>query len=143
MNAKGFTLVELMLSLAILGVLAGLSLPAYLSYVNRNELGLNTENLASMLRRAQTYSRGMNGDSAWGVAVRPGSVTLFKGTAYVSRDTTYDESISLSSNTSISGLSEIYFSKLSALPNTSGSFNLSSSNEIRTVSINAKGMVSY
>lgn len=144
MSNRGFTLVEMMLSVGILSLLAGLSLPVYQSFQNRNELDLNTQNLVSALRRAQTYARGMHGDSQWGVSVQSNTITLFKGTSYATRDTAYDETSAISASTATSGLTEIMFAKLSGAPATTGNVTLTSTNnDVRTVTINAKGMVSY
>ncbi len=145
MTKNGFTLIEMLLSISIIAMLAGLSLPVYLSYNNRNDLTIATETTANALRRAQIYSRGVNSDSQWGVAVQSGSITLFKGTSYAARDTTYDETVSVPSQITPSGLSEVVFSKLGATPSTTGSISLTSAslNQTRTVSVNAKGMVDY
>ncbi len=141
-NVRGFTLIEILLSVALIAMLAGLSLPLYASFQNRNQLDLNTTAVVEMLRRAQLYSRSVNGDSQWGVNIQAGAVTLFKGSSFASRDTSYDEALSLSESTS--GLSEIVYSKLSGTPNTTGNIVLTSvNNETRTVAINAKGTVSY
>lgn len=145
MNAiRGFTLVEMLLSVAIISLLAGLSLPVYQSFQNRNELDITAQNLASALRRAQTYSRGVSGDSQWGVAIQPNAITLFKGTTFASRDSAYDEPSAVVSSTAVSGLSEVTFAKLSGAPSTTGNVTLTNiNNETRVVSINAAGMVSY
>lgn len=146
MNQRGFSLIEMLLSVTIISMLVGLSLPIYQSYQTRNDLVVTTEGIASMLRRAQTYAQGMNGNSQWGVHVQSGSAVLFKGTSYAApRDTAFDESLSIPTTFTISGLSDIVFSKLYALPSATGSITLTNStnNETRTVTINGKGMVSY
>lgn len=142
---NGFTLIEMLLSVGIIAMLAGLSLPVYLSFTTRNDLAIITESTANALRRAQTYSRGVREDSQWGVAVQPTQIVLFKGTSYATRDAAFDEPISLPGQTTASGLAEVTFNKGTAWPNTTGSIAITSDalNETRTVTINAKGMVSY
>lgn len=144
MNDRGFSLIEMLLSVAIIAMLAALSLPLYVSFSNRNDVDVNAESIASMLRRAQTYSRGMNGDSIWGVRIQTGSATLFKGTTYASRDTSYDETTVIPGHIAVSGISDVTFSKLLAVPSTTGSVTLTTNtNETRTVTLNGKGMVAY
>lgn len=145
MNNQGFSLIEMLLSVTIIGVLAGLSLPIYGSFQNRNDLDITAESTANALRRAQTYARGSKDDSQWGVEVQSTAITLFKGTSFASRDTTYDETITVASTVGVSGsLTEVLFSKLSGAPSTTGDITLTAiTNDVRTVSINAKGMVSY
>lgn len=144
-NERGFSLIEMLLSVAIISLLVGLSMPVYQSFQQRNDLDLTTQSVAEMLRRAQTYARGVKSDSPWGVRVSAGSAVLFKGTSYATRDTNFDEATTLSPALSVSGLSDIHFSKLTAIPSTTGSVTLTDNtiNETRTITINAKGMVSY
>lgn len=140
----GFTIIELLLSVAILTMLAGLSLPIYMSFQNRNSLDISTQSIADMLRRAEVYSRSVTGDSPWGVEIQPTVVTLFKGASFAGRDTSFDETQAIDSSTTISGLSEVLFTKFTAAPGTTGTITLSSSPvDTRTITINAKGMVDY
>ena len=144
MNQQGFSLLEVLLSVAILAVLAGLSLPVYESFMRRNDLDLTAQQVASSLRRAQTFARANSYDSVWSVAVQSSNVTLFRGTNFAGRDQTYDESVAIPASVSVSGLSEVQFSKLTATPNTTGSITLTSTaNATRAVTVNAKGMVEY
>lgn len=143
-NSRGFTLLEVLLSTGIITILVGLSLPVYQSFQNRNDLDITTESVALLLRRAQVYAKGMNQDSAWGVEVQNGTATLFRGTTFSTRNTAYDEAVSIGAAITVSGLNEVLFGKLSAAPNTTGSITLTSvNNDVRTIAINAKGMVSY
>ncbi len=144
MNQSGFTLIEVLLSVAIIAMLVGVSLPIYETYARRNDLDLTVQGTAAMLRRAATYARAMNKDSIWSVKVEPTKLTLFQGATFVSRDTANDEVIQIPGSVVPSGVSEIQFAKLSATPNTTGSITLTSStNDVRTVTINAKGSVDY
>lgn len=143
--SKGFTLIEVLLSVVIISLFAGLSLPIYRSFQTKTDLELNTQNVAEMLRRANTYARATNGNSAWGVAISSNTATVFKGTSYAARDTTADETASIPSNIATSGITEVVFSKFAALPSTTGTITLTDSptNSVKTVSLNAKGMVAY
>jgi len=140
----GFTLVELLLSVVIISMLVGASLPAYESFARRNDLDLAAQNLAQTIRRAETYARAVNYDSAWSVEVQTSTITLFRGTVFASRDTAYDETIAIPASIVPSGLAEIQFTKFSAAPNTTGAITLTSTtNDVRTVAVNAKGVVTY
>ena len=139
----GFTLVELLLSVVIIGALSGLTLPVYASFVRRNDLDLTTQSLALALRRAETYARAVNYDSAWSVEIQTSSIILFRGTVFSSRNTAFDETIAVPASIVPSGLGEVQFAKFSALPNTTGSVTLTSNSDTRTVTVNAKGMVDY
>lgn len=144
-RSHGFTLLEVLLSVTILTMLTGISLPILASVNNRNDLDIMTQNIAMQLRRAQSYAKGMKQDSQWGVRVQSGSTTLFKGTSYAARDTGYDEQTTLPETIVPSGLGETVFAKLSGAPSTTGTITLTlqTNNETRTVTLNAKGMVAY
>jgi prepilin-type N-terminal cleavage/methylation domain-containing protein len=144
MSQHGFTLVELLLSVAILTLLTGLSLPVYETFVRRNDLDLTTQSVVSSIRRAETYARANNGDNTWGVKFASNGVTLFEGASYATRDTTSDEPINIPNTVTVTGTSEIVFSKLSATPSATASVTLSSTtNDTRTVTVNGEGMVDY
>ncbi|HEY5695319.1 MAG TPA: prepilin-type N-terminal cleavage/methylation domain-containing protein [Candidatus Saccharimonadales bacterium] len=145
MNKRGFTLIEVLLSVGVITLIAGITIPVYLAYANRNDLTEIQYAAASGLRRAATYSRAMNSDSQWGVAVANNAMTLFKGDSYSGRDTTYDESTPLPSTITVSGLTEIIFAKRTGLPNIIGTITLHSNavNESKQITINGKGVVSY
>lgn len=144
MMQRGFTLIELLLSVTILTLLVGLSLPVYESFVRRNDLDITTQTAVSVIRRAQTYARGVNEDSVWGVRFQASDISLFKGANYVTRDTNFDETLPLPSSMTISGTSEITFAKLTGMPSQTSTITLeSSTNDTRTVTVNAEGMVDY
>lgn len=66
-HAKGFTLVELMITLVILAIIAAVAFPAYSSYVTRGKIAEATSNLASLrvtmeqfYQDNRTYLNGAN-----------------------------------------------------------------------------------
>lgn len=141
---EGFTLIEVLLSVAIIGMLVGISLPVYESFSRRNDLDVTAQGVVSLLRRAESYSRAVKADAVWSVEIQTSSATLFQGTSFASRNTAYDETVAIPSSVAPSGLTEVQFSKLSAAPNTTGTVTLlSNTNDTRAIAINAEGMVSY
>lgn len=144
MYERGFTLLEMLLSVTIIGILAGVSVPIYSSFAVKNDLDTTSMQVVSALRRAQVYARAQHETDDWSVAVAPPSVILFKGTDFGARDTLYDEVISLSGSITTSGATEVNFLKLTGLPAAGGNITLTTnSNESRTIAVNAKGMVDY
>jgi len=140
----GFTLLEMLISVTIIGMLVGVSAPVYESFVRQNDLNLATQGIATMIQRAETYALGNNTDSVWSVELLPASVILFQGTSFASRNTNYDETYPIPGSITLSGLTEIQFAKLTALPNTTGAITLASTTlDTNTITLNAKGVVDY
>ncbi|GIA98100.1 TPA: prepilin-type N-terminal cleavage/methylation domain-containing protein [Vibrio cholerae] len=52
---QGFTLIELMIVVAIIGVLAAIAVPAYKSYVTKSELATGAATLRSLLTNIDMY----------------------------------------------------------------------------------------
>jgi prepilin-type N-terminal cleavage/methylation domain-containing protein len=125
-SERGFTLVEMLLSMAIITLLIGLALPIYQGFQNRNDLA---------------YARSANADSQWGVNFQAGSVTLFSGTSYAGRNTAYDEVLSVPSTITFSYSGDVLFSKLTGFPTATLSQTLSGNGSTKVVTMNAKGMV--
>jgi prepilin-type N-terminal cleavage/methylation domain-containing protein len=143
-GSKGFTLIEMLLSVTIIGLLAGLSLPIYESFNRRNDLDVAAQHVSTTLRRAATYARAMYGDSAWSVRIDSTGATLFEGTSYGTRDTAYDEFTEIPGSITVSATTEVQFAKMSGQPGSAASVTLTSStSDTRVITVNAKGMVSY
>jgi len=143
-TGAGFTLIEVLLSIAAIAVISGLSIPIYQSFQVKNDVDIAVTTLAQSLRRAQALSRASDGDTTWGLNITSGSIILFKGTSFSVRDSSFDEVFSVPTSISPSGLGEIVFTKLSGEPQTAGIIILNSTTgETASVTVNAKGMVEY
>lgn len=141
---RGFTLLEMLLSVSIIGALTMISIPVYQSFQNQNDLDVAVGTLAQSLRRAQVLSRASDGDGGWGVYVATGTMTLFKGSTYAARDVAYDELWSVSGGVTVSGTQEFVFQKFSGYTSSTGSIVLTSpNNDYRTLQLTTKGVVSY
>lgn len=143
-NNKGFTLLEVLLVVVLIGALAALSAPIYNSYKIRNDFDIAINTTTQTLYRAQVLAQAVDGDSAWGVYIGTGIITIYKGTSYASRDINYDEEYNIDNSISISGINEINFNKFTGLPQTTGDIILTNiNNEVETININAQGTVQY
>lgn len=141
---KGFTLIEILLSITLISIIAGIGIPIYQSFQNRNSLNLATEGFVQLLRRAQTLSRAVDGDTSWGVYIASNTITLFQGLDFTNRNADFDELFDISSSVSITGLQEIVFSKFSGEPQSVGTTILTSlNNETKTITINTEGSIEY
>lgn len=144
MKNAGFTLIEILLSIAAIAIIAGIAVPVYQSFQVRNDLDIAAVEIVQTLRRAQILSQAVDGDIDWGVYVQGGSITLFKGASYAARDINFDEVFEVPASIIPSGISEIVFTKFSGNPRIISVIMLTSNtDETRNISINPKGMVSY
>lgn len=62
-NRKGFTLIELMIVVAILGILAAVAIPAFLKYIKRSKTSEATMNIRKMYDGAVSYFSSEYADS--------------------------------------------------------------------------------
>ncbi|MDD5416185.1 MAG: type II secretion system protein [Candidatus Daviesbacteria bacterium] len=144
MNDKsGFTLLEVLLAISVVAILSGLSIPVFRIMLTKNDLDIATTTVAQTLRRAQLLSQAVDGDTSWGLQVQSGSIVLFKGTSFISRDSNFDETFDMATTIGVSGTTEYVFSKFTGLPQATGTINLSTENDSRSVSINEKGTIGF
>ena len=54
-NSRGFTLIELMITVAIVGILAAIALPSYKNYVIRAKLVAGTNSLSTLRAQMEQY----------------------------------------------------------------------------------------
>lgn len=54
-NQKGVTLIELMIALAIVGILAAVAIPSYNSYITTSKMGVALSNAESLAGFVRTY----------------------------------------------------------------------------------------
>lgn len=140
---KGFTLVEVLLVLSIIILLITLTIPLGIRFYSTRQLDVSENGIVQTLRRAQIKAMSMERDSAFGVYITSEEYVLFKGDSYIARDISYDEIFDLPDNLSITGLSEIVFSKLKGTPSDTGTITLFLDNRTESININEMGMISF
>ena len=137
-------MLEVLLSVSLIALLAGISIPIYLSFQVRNDLDIAAVTVAQTARRAEMLAQAVDGDMSWGIKIQSGSIVLFKGISYAARDPSFDEVFDMPTSITPSGVGEIVCAKFSGLPQTIGTVTLTSNaNENRVITINAKGTISY
>lgn len=141
---NGFTLIEILLSVAIISIMFVFSSPLLNSFHWNSELAVVANETSQSLRRAATLARSGQNDAEWGIRIDTGTLTLFRGSSYATRDSSYDELFNYATSISPSGLSEVVFSKLTGLPTSTGSIVFTSpQGQSRTIIVNSEGGVSY
>lgn len=76
---KGFTLVEVLLSIALVSIIAGFSVPVFSSMLYRSEVENATSLSVTSLRSASIMARSQKNDSNWGTYFNGSSVTIYSG----------------------------------------------------------------
>ncbi len=140
-NRRGFTLIEVILVIGLIGILIFLSIPFYQSFQVESQLDSTTEEVVNILRRAQSKAMASQRDSNFGVKLTSGQYTLFKGDSYAAREVIYDEDYNIPETLSINGLTEIVFNKLKGTTSNTGNITVTSNNNSKTININETGRV--
>lgn len=139
---NGFTLLELLLSVGLIGLLAGIAAPMYLSLQAENEVTITATTIGDILRRGQIRAQAMDSDSVWGVETVSSTLIIFKGNNFSTRDQNFDENYNLPATVNLSGLNEVIFNKLSGWPTVSGTIVITHQDgRKKSVSINELGVV--
>ena len=142
-KTKGFTLVELLMVVAVLGLLIMVSLPPAINFYKSRQFEVAQSGIVQTLRRAQLKAMSLEADSSFGVYITPSQYVLFKGSSYTTRDSAFDEVFDLSDNLSVTGLSEIVFSKLRGIPSDTGNISLTIDSLKAAININEVGRINY
>ena len=139
---NGFTLIEVLITIFLIFILASFVVSVGLNFYKSQQLETHVQEILQTLRRAQSKAMAIELDSSLGVYLTNDNYTLFKGNSYATRDTQYDEVFDLPQIMTVSGLSEIVFSKFEGKPNVIGNIILDSNSENRTININKFGTIS-
>lgn len=142
-SKKAFTLLEVLLTVSILVLSAGVMSPIYFSAKNKEDLSSSVDMVVASLRRAQALSIGGQHDTSWGVKILNGNIIIFSGNDFLSRNSALDEKILTNKNIIISGSNEFVFDKITGSTSDFGNVILSLKSNSNTISVNKRGIVSY
>ncbi len=110
MRKNGFSLLELILVVAILAIVGGISGISATGLLARNSLGNNTARMKDNFRKAQAYSMQGKDGEVWGVCKLNNKIRIFSGSC--AGATKYEESAIVGA-TEISEFGDIVFEKVS------------------------------
>lgn len=114
---KGFTAIEILMVIAILGVLLAVILPSFTNFRRASLLNTDTMNLVTLINRARLLSISAKDDNQFGIHLESGKAVLFKGATYsagasTNETHTFSTGLTLSSIAINGGGSEILFEKV-------------------------------
>ncbi len=142
MKNKGFTLIEFLIVIAVMAILIVAGFSLYRIWQNKSSVNNGEIILISALREAKLMATLGNNDSNWGVKYLTGSVVVFSGSNYLSRDVSQDKFFYLPAGVSISGLDEFIFSKFTGLPLTTLNSIVSYGTENIQINVSSQGVFS-
>ncbi|HLD71446.1 MAG TPA: prepilin-type N-terminal cleavage/methylation domain-containing protein, partial [Candidatus Peribacteraceae bacterium] len=124
MRRSGFTVIELMLVIALIALTAGIAVPVTRILLIHNDLSLVTEQTVQALGRALILSQTREQESSWGFYAPLG--VLYAGETYETRNPSLDERYAVPSTISITGLTDVSFAPLTGHPSETGTILLMS-----------------
>lgn len=143
MRNPGFTLLEVALVITLVVIISAFTVPIGINFYRNQTLNEASDGILSVLRRSQNHAAFGKNDSDFGVKILSDTYVLFEGSSYVSRDTSKDASFNISMGVTATGADEIVFTKLTGVPNATGSITITAGNTTKTIEINAQGHVEY
>jgi len=133
-------MLELLLVIAAAILIAALTIPVGIRFFQTQTLDETTNGILETLRRAQSQAMFQKNDKAFGVKFLSDSYILFQGSLY-GEFPSEDENFSLPSGITTSGINEVVFSKLTGIPNSSGTLTITSGNDSQALNINTQGKI--
>lgn len=142
-NQRAFTLFELLLTMSLIAVMFVMSVPLYQNFLYRSEIDDAVNIYYKGLKVAQGNASSGLYDTSWGVAFSNYEIIIFAGSSFSGRNTDHDRVWNIGNRFSLTGLTEITFSKFYGIPSSSGSINITNNGITKTLNINEKGQISY
>ncbi len=140
---KAFTLFELLLSMSLIAIIFVMSVPLYQNFLYRSEIDDAVNIYYKSLKMAQSYSEDGFYDTSWGVAFSNYEVIVFSGSSFTGRNATFDRAWSIGNRFTVTGVTEVVFNKLHGTPNTTGAINITNNGITKTITVNAKGQITF
>jgi prepilin-type N-terminal cleavage/methylation domain-containing protein len=142
---KGFSVIELLATIAILGLLFALSLVSFSRFNRREAVSANASALAASLRDARARTLASVAGSQYGVKVDADRFTFFQGSAFSSSTKTNISYMYASGVKASSSISTLVFERVTGNSSASGTIDVyqaSSPGALKRVKVQTTGLVS-
>jgi prepilin-type N-terminal cleavage/methylation domain-containing protein len=145
-HAHGFTLIELIVSMAVLAVIVGFIVVAFQNYANYQRFNTASSLLKTTLLNTRADARNSVSGQPHGIKISNNSITTFVGNTYNATNPN-NQVISFNEVTFTPDLSagtdEIIFAQLSGLPSATGTITIAGSvyAASSTATITASGVI--
>jgi len=138
MVRNGFTLIELIIVLSLISLIGASLSPFVTRTLSDVNLSTSSQNVVTILRKAQTYAMDNKGNTVWGVCTTAGQIYLFQTTCSAEN---YRETLILPPIITLTGLTTTTFSAYRGEPATPTTITLSIGATSRTITVNDVGAV--
>lgn len=137
---KGFTIIELMLVVAILGVISSTATPFLSNFLVRNNRHVATDRILSEIYKAQSYAmsgKEVGGSAVWGVCLTGGVWRMFNGSCLSPNQM---ENYTIPNGVTVSGVSSVTFNTRGE-PSSTAVITVASGLGNSTITLGTTGMV--
>jgi len=150
-NDSGFTLIELIIVIAILSALMVVTIPNFFYFNKSSNLDNSAREFASVLKLAQNKTLSSENNSQYGVylntGVSPNQYILFKGDSYESGETSFSLPDTMEFyDINLGGGNEIVFDRLTGASENSGDVSIrikAETNQSKTIYVASSGAISF
>lgn len=139
---KAFTLMEIMIVLSITVAIMAVAIPMYVYFNSFSVVESARIEVLENIRLAESKAQNGMSDSNFGVYFGSNFYTVYQGASYAERTQSQDTVSSLPKGVTLSGLTEINFTKKTGAPNTAGVLTLTyPDGSQKTIQINSAGLI--
>lgn len=119
---RGFTFLELTISVGILAVLLTVIIPSFMDFRRNSILNTETQNVITLINKARLSSMSSKEDTQYGIHFEAGKIVLFQGDTYTAGAGTNEEfvlntALTLSPIVVYGGGGEVVFQKVTGATN--------------------------
>lgn len=140
---RAFTLVELLLVMAIVLSVSVLAGPFYARFLGQNAAQTTADQIVQSLRKAQMYAivSRKSGSSGWGVNYGSSLLTLYQGSSFGSRNAALDEKFDVNTSLTVTNF-DLNFTRVTGLPGSTPAITITGNQgTTETITINSQGTV--